>query len=125
MIKMAVKKTLIQINGQYIPNPSSLQWGIQSVSDSSAGRDMNGEMHVNLVTRKRKLELTWNAVDFNTASEILNAVNPATFNVTYRDALTNNIETRKFYVGDRTAPVYSYAVGHQWYSNISFNLIEV
>lgn len=122
---MAVRKTLIQINGTYIPNPSSLQWGIQSVSDSNAGRDMQGNMHVNLITRKRKLELSWNAVDFATASEVLTAVNGETFEVTYRDALSNNIETRTFYVGDRTAPVYSYAVGHQWYSNISFNLIEV
>ena len=122
---MAVKKTLIKINGQYIPNPSSLQWGIQSVSDSNAGRDMSGKMHVNLVTRKRKLQLTWNAVDFNTASEILSAVNGETFIVEYRDALTNNMERRTFYVGDRTAPVYSYAVGRQWYSNISFDLIEV
>lgn len=122
---MAVKKTLIKINGQYIPNPSSLQWGIQSVSDSNAGRDMNGEMHVNLVTRKRKLELTWNAVDFQTASEVLQAVNAETFTVEYLDALTNRTEKKKFYVGDRTAPVYSYAVGHRWYSNITFNLIEV
>jgi len=125
VINMAVKKTLIKINGQYIPNPSSLQWGIQSVSDSNAGRDMQGTMHVNVVTQKRKLELVWNAVDFTTASEILNAVNHETFNVTYRDALTNRMETRTFYVGDRSAPVYSYAVGHQWYSNITFNLIEV
>jgi len=122
---MAVKKTLIKINGQYIPNPSSLQWGIQTVSDSNAGRDMNGEMHVNLVTRKRKLELTWNAVDFQTASEVLQAVNAETFTVEYLDALTNRTEKKKFYVGDRTAPVYSYAVGHRWYSNITFNLIEV
>lgn len=124
-MNMAVKKTLIQINGKYIPNPSSLQWGIQSVSASNAGRDMNGDMHVNLVTQKRKLELAWKAVDFATASEILKAVNHATFNVTYLDALTNNTETKEFYVGDRSAPVYSYAVGHQWYSNITFNLIEV
>jgi len=125
VIDMAVKKTLIKINGQYIPNPSSLQWGIQTVSDSNAGRDMNGEMHVNLVTRKRKLELTWNAVDFQTASEVLQAVNAETFTVEYLDALTNRTEKKKFYVGDRTAPVYSYAVGHRWYSNITFNLIEV
>ena len=122
---MAVKRTILKINGRYIPNPSSLQWGIQSVSDSNAGRDMSGKMHVNIVTRKRKLELSWNAVDFETASEILKAVNGDTFSVTYRDALTNKIQTRTFYVGDRTAPVYSYAVGQQWYSNISFNFIEV
>lgn len=86
---------------------------------------MSGKMHVNIVTKKRKLELSWKAVDFDTASEILRAVDKETFNVTYRDALTNTLQTRTFYVGDRTAPVYSYAVGHQWYSNINFNFIEV
>ena len=122
---MAVRKTLLKINGTYIPNPSSLQWGIQTVSDSSAGRDMKGDMHVNKITDKRKLELTWNNVDFATAREILQAVHHETFDLTYRDALSNEIETRTFYVGDRTAPVYSYAVGMQWYSNVSFDLIEV
>ena len=122
---MEVTRTLIKINGTYIPDPSSLQWGIQSVSDSNAGRTTDGLMHVNLITRKRKLELVWNGVDFATASEILQAVNPETFNVTYHDALTNTNLTKKFYVGDRTAPVYSYHDGYKWYSNVSFNLIEV
>ena len=118
-------RTLIQVNGTYIPDPSSLQWGIQSVSDSNAGRDMSGNMHVNLVTRKRKLELSWSGVDFATTAEILQAFNPETFNVTYLDAQTNTRLTKKFYVGDRTAPVYSYAEGYRWYSNVSFNIIEV
>jgi len=124
-MSMAVKKNLIKINGRPIPNPSSMSWGIQSVSSSDAGRDMKGTMHVGLVTRKRKLELSWKTVDFNTTSEILSAVNPETFIVEYHDALTNNTYTGTFYVGDRTAPVYSFAVGHQWYSNVNFNLIEV
>ena len=122
---MAVKRTLIKIDGDYIPNPSSLQWGIQSVSSSDAGRTIDGEMHVKLKTRKRKLELSWNAVDFSTASEILRAVNPETFWVEYMDALENRIVKKRFYVGDRTAPVHSYSAGHRWYTNISFNLIEV
>lgn len=122
---MAVTRTILQINGVWIPDPSSLQWGIQSVSDSNAGRTTDGKMHVNLITRKRKLELSWSGVDFSTASEILRAVNPETFNVTYLDALTNTRLTKEFYVGDRSAPVYSYCDGYQWYSNVSFNLIEV
>ena len=122
---MEVTRTLNKINGTYIPDPSSLQWGIQSVSDSNAGRTTDGLMHVNLITRKRKLELVWNGVDFATASEILQAVNPETFNVTYHDALTNTNLTKKFYVGDRTAPVYSYHDGYKWYSNVSLNIIEV
>ena len=124
-IDSGVARTLIQVNGTYIPDPSSLQWGIQSVSDSNAGRDMNGDMHVNLITRKRKLELSWNGVDFATTSEILQAFNPETFNVTYLDAQTNTRLTKRFYVGDRTAPVHSYAEGQRWYSNVAFNIIEV
>ena len=122
---MAVTRTILQVDGVWIPDPSSLQWGIQSVSDSNAGRTTDGKMHVNLITRKRKLELAWNGVSFAVASEILHAVNPETFNVTYLDALTNTRQTRTFYVGDRTAMVYSYSDGYKRYQNVAFNIIEV
>jgi len=125
-----VTKTILRVgptktNLTWIPDPSSLQWGIQSVSDPNAGRDLQGDMHVNLVTRKRKLELAWNGVDFATTKEILQAFNPETFWVEYLDAQTNQRKPRHFYVGDRTAMVHSYADGQQWYSTVSFNIIEV
>lgn len=122
---MAVTRTILQIDGVWIPDPSSLQWGIQSVSDSNAGRTTDGLMHVNLITRKRKIELEWTGVSFAVASEILKAVNPETFNVTYLDALTNTRLTKKFYVGDRSAMVYSYSDGYKRYQNVAFNIIEV
>lgn len=119
-----VKRTILKVNGVFIPDPSELQWGIQSVSDSNAGRTMDGKMHVNLVTRKRKIELKWSGVDFATTAEILAAVNDETFNVTYHDALTNSSQTKTFYVGDRTAMVKSYVEGYRR-NDISFNIIEV
>jgi hypothetical protein len=119
-----VKRTILKVNGVYIPDPSKLQWGIQSVSKSDAGRDMKGKMHVNLVTRKRKLELEWAGVDFDTTAEILNAVNPETFNVTYWDAQKNRNVTKTFYVGDRSSMVHSYVEG-QRRNDVSFNIIEV
>lgn len=122
---MAVTRTILKINGTFIPDPSSLQWGLQAVSASDAGRDLQGKMHVNQVSEKRKLELQWSGVDFATAKEILQAVHHETFQVNYLDALTNTRQTRMFYVGDRTAPVYSYSDGHRWYTNVSFNIIEV
>ena len=109
----------------WIPDPSSLQWGLQSVSRSDAGRDQKGKMHVELQTRKRKLELSWSGVDFATTAEILQAVNAETFWVEYLDALTNTRVKKKFYVGDRTAPVHSYAENQRWYTTVSFNIIEV
>lgn len=122
---MAVSRTLLKVNGTYIPDPSSLQWGLQTVSDQNAGRTTDGKMHVNMITEKRKLELSWTGVSFAVASEILQAVHHETFQVTYLDALTNTTQTRTFYVGDRTAPVYSYSNGYKWYSNVAFNIIEV
>lgn len=120
-----VQRTILKINGTFIPDPSSLQWGLQTVSDPNAGRTMDGKMHVNKVTEKRKLELQWSGVDYATTAEILQAVHHETFQVNYLDAMTNTRQTRTFYVGDRTAPVYSYHEGYQWYTNVTFNLIEV
>ena len=82
-------------------------------------------MHVELQTRKRKLELSWSGIGFAETAEVLQAVNPETFRVTYLDALTNTTQTRTFYVGDRSAPVHSYVEGNQWYTTLSFNIIEV
>lgn len=120
-----VTRTLIKIDGKFIPDPSSLQWGLQSVSRSDAGRDQKGKMHVELQTRKRKLELSWSGVDFATTAEILQAVNAETFWVEYLDALENKRVKKQFYVGDRTAPVHSYAENQRWYTTLSFNIIEV
>lgn len=82
-------------------------------------------MHVELQTRKRKLELSWSGVDFATTAEILQAVNAETFWVEYLDALENKRVKKQFYVGDRTAPVHSYAENQRWYTTVSFNIIEV
>ena len=119
-----IKRTILKVDGKFIPDPSELQWGIQSVSDSDAGRDLKGKMHVNLRTRKRKLELKWAGIDFAATKEVLQAVNPETFKVTYWDALLNKNVTKTFYVGDRTAMVNSYVQG-QRRNDIAFNIIEV
>lgn len=119
-----IKRTILRVNGVFIPDPSKLQWGIQSVSASNAGRDMNGDMHVELVTRKRKLELEWTGIDFAATAEILKAVKHETFNVTFWDAEENKNLTKTFYVGDRSAMVNSYVEG-QRRNDVKFNIIEV
>ena len=119
-----IKKTILQIDGEFIPDPSEMQWGIQSVSASNAGRDMNGDMHVELVTRKRKLELKWNGIDFAATKEVLQAVKPETFSVTYWDFEENRSITKPFYVGDRTSMVKSFVQGFRR-CDVAFNIIEV
>ena len=124
ILKVATTKDGLSSSNAWIPDPSELQWGIQSVSDSAAGRDLKGKMLVKLRTRKRKLVLKWSGIDFNATKEVLQAVNPETFWVEYYDALENKRVPRKFYVGDRTAMVNSYVEG-QRRNDIAFNIIEV
>lgn len=119
-----VKRTILQVNGIFIPDPSEMQWGEQSVSASNAGRDMKGDMHVELIARKRKLELKWLGIDFATTSEILKAVKPETFQVTFWDFEKNKNDTKHFYVGDRTAMVKSFVPGYRR-CDVAFNIIEV
>ena len=119
-----VKRTILKVNGVFIPDPSEMQWGEQSVSDSNAGRDMNGDMHVNLITRKRKLELKWSGIDFATTSEVLKAVKPETFSVTFWDFEENKNVTKLFYVGDRTSMVASFFPGYRR-CDVAFHIIEV
>lgn len=119
-----IKRTILKVNGVFIPDPSEMQWGEQSVSDSNAGRDMSGNMHVNLITRKRKLELKWAGIDFATTSEVLKAVRPETFSVTFWDFEQNKNLTKTFYVGDRSSMVSSFAPGYRR-CDVAFNIIEV
>lgn len=113
-----------------LPDPSKMEWGLQDVSDSEAGRTQDGLMHKNRIAQKRKLTLEWPAVIPAVASQILQAVNPEYLSVTYFDAMSGQNETRTMYVGDRSAPVLfwideSSPVGNKkYFASVKFNLIE-
>ena len=119
-----MSEVMIRIDGVALPCPSEFTWGIQSVSAGESGRTDDALMHVNLVARKRKLQLAWVGKNWQETAQILQAVNPEYFEVTYPDMLSGQEETRTFYVGDRTAPVRFWWVDRKMIEKISFNLIE-
>lgn len=112
-------------------DPSSLEWGLQDVSASDAGRthDANATMYKMLVTQKRKLRLKWLNPTMEDASAILQAFNAAEYlYVRYWDVMDGQLETRLFYVGDRTAPFRWYGLPDRADSKrlteLSFDIIE-
>lgn len=115
---------MIIVDGVEMPCPSSFTWGLQDVSDSDAGRTLDALMHKNRIAQKRKLSLQWNAKDPSETAFILQAFNPEYINVTYPDALSGTDETRTFYVGDRSAPVWRWFSGKKYYESVSFDIIE-
>lgn len=122
--------TMLWINGQAIsPDPSSMEWGLQDISASDAGRvqDAGNTMYKMRTSQKVKLNLTWTMPTAAQASAILQAVNPEYFTATYFDPMANAFQTKTFYVGDRSAPMKWYNLGGiqgTRYSTLSFDIIE-
>lgn len=110
------------INGVAVKPPKSFQVGIQDI-DGETGRNANGDMVRDRITVKRKLDCEWGMLTQGEMSQILNAVSPEFFTVSYPDPMLGQT-TKTFYVGDRTAPSYSFTEQFKPWSSAKFNLIE-
>lgn len=107
--------------------PSSYTYKLEDVSESDAGRTEDVVMHKKRIGQVIGIELSWKGVTTAEAYTLLNAFNSEYVQVIYVDLLrgdpTNDyLYTDVFYVGNRTAPMYSALLG--LWTNISFNLIR-
>lgn len=114
--------SLIIIDGVEIPAPSEYSVGIQDIS--KAERNANGTMIIERVATKRKIELSWKYLDKDQLAQVLNAVSPVFFQVTFIDPQDNVTRTGTFYCGDRKAGMIDYKNGVPRYKDVQFNLIE-
>ena len=108
--------------------PSEIQYGLNDISSSDAGRteDANVTMYKMRVGQKRKMTLSWQNLSLAEASEILQAFNPEYIYVRYLDVLEGQWNTRKFYVGDRSAAFFQVRlVNGTTMKSVSFDIIEV
>ena len=110
------------INGVAVKPPKSFKEGIQDI-DGETGRNANGDMVRDRITTKRKLDCEWGMLTQEEMSQLLNSVTPDFFTVSYPDPLHGQT-TKTFYVGDRTAPSYSFTNELKPWSGAKFNLIE-
>lgn len=115
---------MITVDGVAIPCPSVYEWGLNDISAAESGRTDDTLMWKNRVGQKRKLHLQWNGTDKQTTATILQAFNPEYVQVTYEDSMSGSLETRTFYVGDRSAVVKVWTDGNKQYGSISFDIIE-
>ena len=110
------------------PDPYKCEYGLMDVSSDEAGRDLaaTATMHKARICQKRKLSLAWQNPDAAATSRILTAFNPEYVSVRYWDAMDGEWQTRRFYVGDRSAPLrWFQTLGGTRYSELSFDIIEV
>ena len=115
--------SLLSINGVVVATPSKFKCDIADI-DGDTTRNARGEMVRNRVAVKRKLSLEWPPLTDAEISRLLQAVQAVFFTVTYPDPMTGAQATRTFYVGDRSAPAYSWASGLPKWEGLTMNFIE-
>ena len=117
--------SLITVDNVALPQPYQYQYSRQRVSAGESGRTDDAVMHVNQVAQKVKLQLAWRTKNTAEAAMILNAFDPEYVDIRYFDVKENAYRTKKFYTGDRTAPVKLWWVGRHLIETITLDVIEV
>lgn len=118
---------LIQINGVTdLPDPAykGITWSMQDV-DYGSGRTADGTMHRNRVARKRKVNVTWPPLHKDDVKRILQSMTDVSFTVRAWDFENGSYATMDAYVGDRTIPYLSDAIGNGMCDSFTCDFVEI
>lgn len=125
---MSYNNSILAINGSYdFPCPSGMTWGKQDISDSDSGRaQYTGYMYKNKIGEKRKLSLSWKALNKDECHAVLSKFKDEYFMATFFDPMEGQDVTKEFYCGDMSAPVKFWFKKDEkkLYGDVTFNIIE-
>ncbi|MDU7947782.1 MAG: DUF6711 family protein [Clostridium sp.] len=113
---------MISINGVAIATPKAYESTVTDL-DGETNRNANGDLIRDRIAVKRKLNLEWGPLSQSEISTLLSAVSSVFFTVTFPDPELGMI-TKTMYVGDRTAPAYSFINGEVKWQGLKMNFIE-
>lgn len=117
---------LIEINGSPIVDPVEIQWDMDDLDSENSGRNQEATMFRDRIASKRKLICSWGPLREGPMSELLTAVEDASFTLEYPDAKTGTKRTGEFMVGTRSAPMCRAIDDDHWlWEGLSMNFIEM
>lgn len=107
--------SLLKINGVALPTPTAIQPGIQDLdSGDGSGRNQQGTMFRDRVAVKRAVHVEWGILSRKEMSDLLKAMSPPSFQLTYPDPQEGVLKTITAYVGDRVPAVVSVISDTDW-----------
>ncbi len=98
----------LKINGVAVKPPQEFSVGLQDIHADSSGRNANGDMVIDIIAAKVKIELKWGPLSDIEISTILKSIDSPFFSIEYPDPKVGGQITKTFYKGDRTTPSYSW-----------------
>jgi hypothetical protein len=115
---------LISIGGSEIPAPDTYEVTINDL-DASANRSGNGTLFRDRIAVKHTINLGWASLTSTELSQILQAVSPVFFEVSYLDPQVNGLNAGTFYVSDRpNSLAMKQSDGTYTWKNVSFSIVE-
>jgi hypothetical protein len=112
------------INGTPVKQPATVTYNRYDMDSEESFRGLDGTMQRDRIATKVKLECQWNGLTASEMSTLLQSMESVFFNINYFDPYMGSYTTKTFYVGDRSAPVYSFVNGKIIYKSFSANFIE-
>lgn len=115
---------LISIGGIEVPSPDVYEVTISDL-DASANRSGNGTLFRDRIAVKRTINMSWVLLDAEDLSQLLQALSPVFFDVSYLDPQVNGLNAGTFYVSDRNQGVaQKQSDGTYKWKNVSFSIVE-
>lgn len=119
--------SLLKIGSVNLPAPTGLQPGIQDLdSEEGTGRNQAGDMFRDRVAVKRTVHCEWGVLSRTEMAELLTAMSPASFSLTYPDPQTGQLETITAYVGNRVPAMCLAISDTDWmWGGLSVDFVEM
>ena len=114
-----------KINGTTVKTSMSCTWRLQDLSSDDSGLTLDGVMHKDIVSQKRKLVCKWGAMSWQECSVIADFMKNRGVqgSLTYPDIMAGTYTTKTFYTGDMTVPYFDWSI--ELVGSASCDFIEV
>lgn len=113
---------MITVNGSGIRTPDSYRVNLEDIVKGE--RNAAGNMSIERIATKRKLELAWTYLVDTDMSTLLDAVKDVFFTVQYPDPETGALKSGTFYSGSKSTEGMTYVGAKMVWRSVKFNLIE-
>lgn len=120
-------KMKLVINGiDFIPYiaPQGIKWQRSDVDASNSGRTMDAYMHRGRIATKIRLDITCRPLTATEAQKVLNAILPEYLSVDYYDPMFGYRTGVSMYSNNNPASFLISKEDDDWWSGITFPLIE-
>lgn len=115
---------MLKINGTAFDNFTDYKVSYPKITEGD--RDSTGLLHIDLVARKKKLQLKWGILTQAEATALLNKFDElTTFDCTFLNPRTGKDYTIKAYCSDPTITLLFMQDGTPYYKDFELNIIEL